>query len=136
MQNEAGPQLCAGRRLCRASWFDRSRNNKRENIDNMENTSLQKLIMISAGVIALFFVKLMSDMSDSMEEMTGSIRAIAQDVSEMQRDMHNMNESMARMERSIQGFGQAFSPAGQQFQQMNPNDMMQQVWPSRGQQSR
>ncbi|MBT8127494.1 MAG: hypothetical protein HKP12_12290 [Gammaproteobacteria bacterium] len=102
----------------------------------MENTSLQKLIMISAGVIALFFVKLMSDMSDSMEEMTGSIRAIAQDVSEMQRDMHSMNESMQRMERSIHGFGKAFSPAGQQFQQMNPNDMMQQVWPSRGQQSR
>ena len=102
----------------------------------MDITSLQKLILIGAGVIALIFVKLMFDMSDSMEEMTGSIRTIAQDVSEMQRDMHSMNESMQRMERSIHGFGQAFSPAGQQFQQMNPGDMMQNVWPSRGQQGR
>ena len=102
----------------------------------MESTSLQKLILIGAGVVALFFVKLMSDMSDSMEEMTDAIRGIAQDVSEMQRDMHSMNESMQRMERSIHGFGQAFSPPGQQFQQMNPSELMQQVWPSRGQQSR
>ena len=102
----------------------------------MDNTSLQKLILIGAAVIALIFVKLMFDMSDSMEEMTGSIQHIAQNVSEMQRDMHSMNESMQRMERSIHGFGQAFSPAGQQFQQLNPNEMMQQVWPSRGQQGR
>lgn len=136
MQNVAGSQLCAGRRLCKASRIDLKLITKREYIERMDITSLQKLILIGAAVIALFFVKLMSDMSDSMEEMTGSIRAIAQDVSEMQRDMRSMNESMQRMERSIHGFGRAFSPAGQQFQQMNPNDMMQQVWPSRGQQSR
>jgi tetrahydromethanopterin S-methyltransferase subunit B len=100
----------------------------------VDNTSLQKLILIGAGVMALIFVKLMFDMSDSMEEMTGSISAIAHDVSEMQRDMRSMNESMQRMERSIHGFGKAFSPAAQPFQQMQPTDMMQQVWPSRGQQ--
>ena len=117
------------------SWIDlnHNTNTKREYIESMDSTSLQKLILIGAGVIALFFVKLMSDMSDSMEEMTSSIRGIAQDVSEMQRDMHSMNESMQRMDRSIQGFGRAFAPTGQPFQQ-NPSDLMQQVWPSRSQQ--
>jgi len=102
----------------------------------MTGKSLQALLIVCAGVIALIFVKLMFDMSTSMNEMTGYIRTMSQDVSEMQHDMHVMNESMLRMEKSIHGLGQAFSQGSEQFQQMSPAGMMQQVMPDRGQHSR
>jgi len=97
----------------------------------MTNKSLQALLFVCAGVIALLFVKLMFDMSRSMSEMTGHVGAISQDVSEMQNSMHTMNESILRMENSIHGLGQAFSQGSKQFQQMNPAGMMQQVLPGR-----
>jgi hypothetical protein len=68
--------------------------------------------------------------------MTVYISAISQDVSEMQNDMHIMNQSILRMEKSIHGLGQAFSQGSQQFQQMNPSGMLQQVLPDRDQRSR
>ena len=102
----------------------------------MTSKSLQALLFICAGVIALFFVKLMFDMSRSMNEMTGYVGAISQDVSEMQNSMHTMNESILRMEKSIHGLGQAFSQGSKQFQQMNPAGMMQQVLPGGGQRNR
>jgi methyl-accepting chemotaxis protein len=102
----------------------------------MASKSLQALLFVCAGVIALFFVKLMFDMSRSMNEMTGYVGAISQDVSEMQNSMHTMNESMLRMEKSIHGLGQAFSQGSEQFQQMNPAGMMQQMLPDRGQRTR
>ena len=102
----------------------------------MSSKSLQALLFVCAGVIALFFVKLMFDMSRSMNEMTGYVGAISQDVSEMQNSMHTMNESMLRMEKSIHGLGQAFSQGSEQFQQMNPGGMMQQMLPDRGQRTR
>jgi hypothetical protein len=95
----------------------------------MNVKSLQALILVAAGIVALIFVKLMFDMSNSMTEMTGYIRSLSEDVSAMQNDMQVMNQSMIRMEQSIAGFGRAFTPAGQQFQQLNPADMMQQVMP-------
>jgi len=102
----------------------------------MASKSLQALLFVCAGVIALFFVKLMFDMSRSMDEMTTYVGAISQDVSEMQNSMHTMNESMLRMEKSIHGLGQAFSQGSKQFQQMNPAGMMQQVLPGGGQRTR
>jgi len=102
----------------------------------MASKSLQVLLFICAGVIALLFVKLMFDMSRSMSEMTGYISAISQDVSEMQNNIQTMNESMLRMEKSIHGLGQAFSQGSKQFQQMNPAGMMQQVLPERDQRTR
>jgi len=102
----------------------------------MASKSLQALLIVCAGVIALFFVKLMFDMSRSMNEMTGYVGAISQDVSAMQNSMHTMNESMLRMEKSIHGLGQAFSQGSEQFQQMNPGGMMQQMLPDRGQRAR
>lgn len=102
----------------------------------MVSKSLQAFIFICAGILALLFVKLMFDMSRSMTEMTAYISNISQDVSEMQNDMHIMNESILRMEKSIHGLGQAFSQGTQQFQQMNPAGMMQQVMPDRGQRAR
>ena len=102
----------------------------------MASKSLQALLFVCAGVIALFFVKLMFDMSRSMNEMTGYVGAISQDVSEMQNSMHTMNGSMLRMEKSIHGLGQAFSQGSKQFQQMNPAGMMQQVLPGGGQRTR
>lgn len=102
----------------------------------MASKSLQALLFVCAGVIALLFVKLMFDMSRSMSEMTGYVGAISQDVSEMQNSMDTMNESMLRMEKSIHGLGQTFSQGGKQFQQMNPAGMMQQVLPDRDQRSR
>ena len=102
----------------------------------MTSKSLQALLFICAGVIALLFVKLMFDMSRSMSEMTGHVGAMSQDVSEMKNSMHTMNESMLRMEKSIHGLGQAFSQGSKQFQQMNPSGMMQQVLPDREQRTR
>ena len=102
----------------------------------MTSKSLQALLFVCAGVIALLFVKLMFDMSRSMSEMTGHVGAISLDVSEMQNSMRTMNESMLRMEKSIHGLGQAFSQGSKQFQQMNPAGMMQQVLPDREQRNR
>ena len=102
----------------------------------MASKSLQALLFVSAGIIALLFVKLMFDMSRSMSEMTGYVGAISQDVSEMQNNMNTMNESLLRMEKSIHGLGQAFSQGSKQFQQMNPAGMMQQVLPDRDQRTR
>jgi len=102
----------------------------------MASKSLQSLLFVCAGVIALLFVKLMFDISRSMSEMTEYVGAISQDVSEMQNSMHTMNESMLRMEKSIHGLGQAFNQGSKQFQQMNPAGMMQQVLPDRDQRTR
>ena len=102
----------------------------------MTSKSLQALLFVCAGVIALLFVKLMFDMNRSMREMTGHVGAISQDVSEMQNSMRTMNESMLRMEKSIHGLGQAFGQGSKQFQQMNPAGMMQQVLPDREQRNR
>ena len=102
----------------------------------MTRKSLQALLFVCAGVIALLFVKLMFDMSRSMSEMTGHVGAISLDVSEMQNSMRTMNESMLRMEKSIHGLGQAFSQGSKQFQQMNPAGMMQQLLPDRDQRTR
>jgi methyl-accepting chemotaxis protein len=102
----------------------------------MASKSLQALLFVCAGVIALLFVKLMFDMSSSMSEMTGYVGAISQDVSEMQNSMDTMNESMLRMEKSIHGLGQTFSQGSKQLQQMNPAGMMQQVLPDRDQRTR
>jgi hypothetical protein len=102
----------------------------------MASKSLQALLFVCAGVIALLFVKLMFDMSRSMSEMTGYVGSISQDVSEMQNNMHTMNESILRMEKSIHGLGQTFSQGSKQFQQMNPAGMMQQVLPDSGKRTR
>lgn len=102
----------------------------------MTRKSLQALLFVCAGVIALLFVKLMFDMSRSMSEMTGHVGAISLDVSEMQNSMRTMNESMLRMEKSIHGLGQAFGQGSKQFQQMNPAGMMQQMLPDGGQHTR
>jgi len=102
----------------------------------MASRSSQAFLLICAGIIALLFVKMMFDMSRSMTEMTGYISAISQDVGEMQNDMHTMNESILRMDKSIHGLGQAFTQGTQQFQQMNPAGMMQQMMPDRGQPAR
>ena len=102
----------------------------------MASKSLQSLLFVCAGVIALLFVKLMFDISRSMSEMTEYVGAISQDVSEMQNSMHTMNESMLRMEKSIHGLGQTFGQGSKQFQQMNPAGMMQQVLPDRDQRTR
>ena len=102
----------------------------------MASKSLQALLFIGAGVIALLFVKLMSDMSRSMSEMTGYVGAMSEDVREMQNSMRTMNDSILRMEKSIHGLGQAFGQGSKQFQQMNPAGMMQQVLPDSGQRTR
>ena len=102
----------------------------------MASKSLQALLFVCAGAIALVFVKLMFDMSRSMSEMTSYVGAMSEDVSEMQNSISVMNESMLRMEKSIFGLGQAFSQGSEQFQQMNPAGIMQQMLPGRGQPTR
>ena len=102
----------------------------------MASKTLQSLLFVGVGVIALLFVKLMFDMSRSMSEMTGYVGTMSQDVGEMQNSMRTMNDSMLRMEKSIHGLGQAFGQGGKQFQQMNPAGMMQQVLPDGGQRTR
>ena len=102
----------------------------------MTSKSLQALLFVCAGVIALLLLKLMFDMSRSMSEMTGHVGDISQEVSGMQNSMNTMNESMLRMEKSIHSLGQSFSQGSKQFQQMNPAGMMQQVLPDREQRTR
>jgi hypothetical protein len=102
----------------------------------MTSKSLQALLFICAGVIALFFVKLMFDMSRSMSEMTEYVSDISTDISEMQSNINSMNESILRMETSIHGLGQTFGQGSKQFQQMNPTGMMQQVLPGKEQRNR
>jgi hypothetical protein len=102
----------------------------------MTNKSLQALLFVGAGIIALLFVKLMFDMSRSMSEMTGYVGAMSQDVREMQKSMRTMNDSMLRMERSIHGLGQVFNQGSEQFKQWNPAGMMQQVLPGSRQRTR
>ena len=102
----------------------------------MTSKSLQALLFFCAGIIALLFVKLMFDMSQSMSEMTEHVGAISQNVGEMQNSMNTMNESLLRMEKSIHGMGQTFGQGSKQFQQMNPAGMMQQVLPGKEQKTR
>jgi methyl-accepting chemotaxis protein len=102
----------------------------------MANKSLQMLLFAGAAIIALLFVKLMFDMSRSMSEMTGYVGAMSQDVREMQKSMHTMNDSLQRMEKSIHGLGRVFNQGSEQFQQMNPSGVMQQMWPGSGQRTR
>ena len=102
----------------------------------MTSKSLQALLFVSTGIIALLFVKLMFDMSRSMSEMTKHVGTISQDVGEMQNSMNTMNESLLRMEKSIHGMGQTFGQGSKQFQQMNPTGMMQQVLPGKEQRTR
>jgi hypothetical protein len=102
----------------------------------MTSKSLQALLLVCAGVIALLFVKLMYDISRSMVEMTAYVGEITQDVSDMQQTMQTMNESMWRMEKSIHGLGQTFNQGSKQFQQMNPAGMMQQILPDTDQHTR
>ena len=102
----------------------------------MNSKTLQTLLFACAAIIALVFVKLMFDMSNSMTEMTGHMGTMSEDVSEMQHSLHIMNETMLRMEKSIHGVGQTFGQGSKQFQQMNPAGMMQQVIPGSGQQTR
>jgi uncharacterized protein YukE len=96
----------------------------------------QVLLFAAAGVIALVFVKLMFDISKSMNEMTGYVGVMSEDIGEIQDIMRAMNESMLRMEKSVQGMGQAFGQGSKQFQQMNPAGMMQQVMPGGSQSNR
>ena len=102
----------------------------------MDSKLFQSLLFACAGVIALLFLKLMFDMSRSMNEMTRYVGTMSHDVGEMQRSMRTMNDSMLRMEQSIQVLGQAFSQGSKQFQQMNPTGIMQQVLPGGSQQRR
>ena len=102
----------------------------------MTSNSLRTLMFICAGVIALLFLKLMYDMSSSMNEMTGHVAAISRDVGEMQNSMRSMNESMIHMEKSIHGVGQTFGQGSKQFQQMNPTGVMQQMLPGGNQPTR
>ena len=102
----------------------------------MTRKLLQTLLYAGAGVIAILFVKLMFDMSRSMSEMTGYVGTMSQDVREMQNSMRTMNDTMLRMEESIHSLGQAFNQGSEQFQQMNPAGMMQQVLPKSGQRTR
>lgn len=102
----------------------------------MTSKLLQTLSFVCAGIIALLFLKLMFDISRSMNEMTEHVGAISKDVSEMQNSMHTMNESILRMEKSIHSLGQTFSPGSKQFQQMNPAGMIQQMLPDTGQRTR
>ena len=102
----------------------------------MTSKLLHTLLYAGAGIIALLLVKLMFDMSRSMNEMTGYVGAMSQDVREIQNSMRTMNDSMQRMEKSVHGLGQAFNQGSEQFQQMNPAGMMQQVLPGSGQRTR
>ena len=102
----------------------------------MDSKWMQTLLFAGAGVIALLFVKLMFDMSRSMSEMTAYVGGMSRDVGEMQKSMRTMNESLLQMERSVRGMGQAFGEGSQQFQQMNPAGMMQQMLPESGQRAR
>ncbi len=97
---------------------------------------MQKLFLAGAVVMALVFVKLMYDMTRSMERMTGHVATMAQDVRSMQENMRSMNGAMQRMERSINGLGRVFNQGSEQLQQMNPAGIMQQMWPGGGQRSR
>ena len=71
-----------------------------------------------------------------MSEMTGYVGAMSQDVGEMQKSMRTMNDSMLRMDKSIHGLGQVFNQGSEQFRQMNPAGVMQQMWPDSGQRTR
>jgi methyl-accepting chemotaxis protein len=102
----------------------------------MTSKSLQTLLVAGAGIVALLFVKLMFDISRSMNEMTGYVGAMSQDIREMQNSMRTMNDSILRMDKSVHGLGQAFNQGSKQFQQMNPAGMMQQVLPDGGQRTR
>lgn len=98
----------------------------------MSSKLLQTLAFLVAGIIALAFVKLMFDMNRSMAEMTGHVGSMAQEVREMRKSMQTMNDSMQRMEKSVHGMGQAFNVGSKQIQQMNPADMLQQMFQRRG----
>ncbi len=91
----------------------------------MTNKILQTLLLVAMGVIALLFLKLMFDMSRSMNQLTDYIGAMTEDIQEMQSSMDTMNTSMQNMEKSITGMGQAFTRGSEQFQRMNPSSMMQ-----------
>lgn len=101
----------------------------------MHNKYLPAILLVGATIIALLFLKLMFDMSRSMNEITGYMGTMSQDVREMNRSMHSMNDTLRQMEKSVEGMGQAFSQGGEQLKQWNPAGMLPQMIPG-GQRTR
>jgi len=94
----------------------------------MPSKLLSALAFAGAVIIALVFVKLMYDMNQSMEKMTGYVGAMSRDVAEMSDGLHSMNASMLRMEKSMQGMERSFNVGSEQIQQLNPAQLFQQMF--------
>lgn len=99
----------------------------------MANKTVQTLILVGAGFIALMFVKLMYDMSRNMAKMTDYVGTLATEVSSMRDsmevmsgDMSKMRASMESMDANIQGMGNAVRQGGKVFEQWDPTRIMRQ----------
>ena len=93
--------------------------------------SVQLLILLGAGIIALVFVKLMYDMSTNMARMTEHVGVLAKDVTAMQVSVADMSANMQQMglymqsiDANIKGMGSAVEQGGKVFKQWDPTQMM------------
>ena len=103
----------------------------------MNSKAVTAIVLLGAALAFGFMLKLMHDMSGSMNRMTGHMETLSRDVASMNHTMSEMNaatahmsESMDRMEKSVKGMGEAFGQGSKQMQQWNPGQMMQNVMPN------
>ena len=108
-----------------------------------------RVVLVVLGGLAVaagfaFLLKLMYDMSQSMERMTADITAMAGDVHGMRADINGLSEHVAGirvgvdsmasdmrgMRASVDRMSGVIQQGGKQIEQINPMGAMQQMMPS------
>ena len=99
--------------------------------------------LLVAGAFA-FLLKLMYDMSQSMERMTGDITSMAVDMHQMGGDINGLSEQVAAirigvdamasdmqgMRASVDRMSDVIQSGGKQIEQINPMGAIKQMMPS------
>lgn len=100
------------------------------------NKWLQMSILAAAVAGGAFFAQLMSRMLDYMGHMTAHVEALGQDVRSMTAAVQSMSAEVSRMQgtlvqlhTSVARMDQAIYRGSEQFQRMNPMDIIQQAMP-------
>jgi hypothetical protein len=88
-------------------------------------------VLLGIGGIAfgVLLLKLMYDINLNMVSMNEHIGALSRDVAAMRAGVDGMAQSVASMDQTMQGMGGAISQGSEQFQRLNPMEMMKQAVP-------
>lgn len=87
------------------------------------------LLGIGGAAFGAVLLKLMYDINLNMVSMNEHIGALSRDVASMRVGVGEMARSVASMDQTMQGMGGAISQGSEQFQRLNPMEMMKQAVP-------